>query len=152
MKTLKKFNKNQKGFTLIELLAVIVILAVIAAIAIPLISNIIGKSKEDADMATARQVYDAARLYVTNESSGDFKDKVIEITGGTDSLQVKGYLETNIALPSTKATIASGTVTFGPTGTLTNVVLRISDNEQWTFNGSDVIAGKGKGNKTDPTP
>ncbi|WMM91267.1 prepilin-type N-terminal cleavage/methylation domain-containing protein, partial [Heyndrickxia coagulans] len=33
----RKLLKNQKGFTLIELLAVIVILAIIAAIAIPAI-------------------------------------------------------------------------------------------------------------------
>ncbi len=43
MKRLKKLLKNQKGFTLVELLAVIVILGIIAAIAIPSIGNIIDK-------------------------------------------------------------------------------------------------------------
>ncbi len=37
---------NKKGFTLIELLAVIVILAIIALIVTPVISNIISKAKQ----------------------------------------------------------------------------------------------------------
>ncbi|RIV13331.1 prepilin-type N-terminal cleavage/methylation domain-containing protein, partial [Priestia flexa] len=45
---MKKFLKNEKGLTLIELLAVIVILGIIAAIAIPSIGGIIQKSREDA--------------------------------------------------------------------------------------------------------
>lgn len=60
-------EENQKGFTLIELLAVIVILGIIAVIAIPMIGNIVKGSREDADLATARQIYEAARLYVIGE-------------------------------------------------------------------------------------
>jgi len=37
---------NSKGFTLVELLAVIIILAVIVAIAVPTVSNIINESKQ----------------------------------------------------------------------------------------------------------
>ena len=48
MKKVRRLFKNQKGFTLVELLAVIVILGIIAAIAIPSIGGIIDKSKEDA--------------------------------------------------------------------------------------------------------
>ncbi|MCY9657377.1 prepilin-type N-terminal cleavage/methylation domain-containing protein [Paenibacillus chondroitinus] len=159
-KLLNRLNKDQKGFTLIELLAVIVILAVIAAIAIPLISNIISKSKEDADMATARQVYDAARLFLTNENSGDFVSEVVPVIGTTGTyasdgsgggLQSKGYLESNLALPSSKAAITGGTVSFNSNGILTSVVLNISANEIWTFSGPDVIAGKGKGVKSNPS-
>lgn len=40
---------NKKGFTLIELLAVIVILAIIALIATPIIMNVITKAQEGAD-------------------------------------------------------------------------------------------------------
>ena len=42
---MKKLNK--KGFTLIELLAVIVILAIIALIATPLVLKYIVKARED---------------------------------------------------------------------------------------------------------
>lgn len=61
---LKKFLKNEKGLTLVELLAVIVILGIVAAIAIPSIGSIIQKSKEDAVKADAITVINAAKTYV----------------------------------------------------------------------------------------
>ncbi|MCM3002655.1 type II secretion system protein [Priestia koreensis] len=70
----KKVLKNQKGLTLIELLAVVVILGIIAAIAIPSIGNIIQKSREDGVKADAMQIINAAKTYVsangTPEGSG----------------------------------------------------------------------------------
>ncbi|USB33683.1 prepilin-type N-terminal cleavage/methylation domain-containing protein [Paenibacillus sp. YPG26] len=131
---LKKLGKEEKGFTLIELLAVIVILGIIAIIAIPLISNIINNARTDSDVATARQVYDAARLYIINEKNGDFKDKTVSIVSnatGDDTLQGKGYLEKGIVLPSTKAQITGGTVTFDANGNLKatdGVVIKTTSN------------------------
>lgn len=65
MKALKKRLKDQRGLTLIELLAVIVILGIIAAIAVPSVFGIINKTKEDAKVAEAIQVINSAKLYVT---------------------------------------------------------------------------------------
>jgi type IV pilus assembly protein PilA len=62
VETLRLKLKEQKGFTLIELLAVIVILGIIAAIAIPAIGNVISKSKDHAKVAEALQILDAAKL------------------------------------------------------------------------------------------
>lgn len=68
---LKKFrqlmNKDEKGFTLVELLAVIVILGIIAAIAIPSIANVVENSKKDAVIRTAEQAVEAYRLMETSE-------------------------------------------------------------------------------------
>ena len=50
---MKKLLKNKKGFTLIELLAVIVILGVIMALAVPAVSTYITKSKKDAWSSSA---------------------------------------------------------------------------------------------------
>ncbi|TMW71892.1 prepilin-type N-terminal cleavage/methylation domain-containing protein [Alteribacter natronophilus] len=57
--------KNEKGLTLVELLAVIVILGIIAAIAIPAIGNIMDNSRKDAHIANAEQAVNSARLMVT---------------------------------------------------------------------------------------
>ncbi|WP_175990870.1 type IV pilin protein [Bacillus sp. Marseille-Q1617] len=64
---LKKFLKNDKGLTLVELLAVIVILGIIAAIAVPSIGSIIEKSRADAVKAEGLQVLNAAKLFVASE-------------------------------------------------------------------------------------
>lgn len=45
---LRQLLKKEKGFTLVELLAVIVILAIILAIAVPVVGNVIDNSKEEA--------------------------------------------------------------------------------------------------------
>ncbi|MBM7691930.1 type IV pilus assembly protein PilA [Peribacillus deserti] len=88
IKKMKAFLKNQKGLTLVELLAVIVILGIIAAIAVPSIGKIIDKSKEDAQLANARQIVDATRLALsTNDAI--ITDGIVTI----QELITQGYLE-----------------------------------------------------------
>ena len=90
---LKKLIRNEKGLTLIELLAVIVILGIIAAIAIPSIGGLIDNSKKDAHVANAQQMINAAKIAVTADkslipSSGQSKNITLE------QLEDNGYLET----------------------------------------------------------
>ncbi|WP_285891409.1 prepilin-type N-terminal cleavage/methylation domain-containing protein [Paenibacillus pasadenensis] len=144
----KKLKKDEKGFTLIELLAVIVILGIIAAIAIPLIGNVMSKSREKSDFQTARQIYDAARLYVTNEKNGDFQE-----TGGLDisidDLKDTGYLD-SINLPSTKAAITDGKVRFQADGALQYVQI-IAETTKY-YAGPDIMKGEGASVTTSPGP
>ncbi|EPZ39683.1 hypothetical protein C289_0304 [Anoxybacillus ayderensis] len=66
---LKRIIRNEKGLTLIELLAVIVILGIIAAIAIPSIGGLIENSRKDAHIANAQQMVNAARLAYTADNT-----------------------------------------------------------------------------------
>ena len=122
-KRLGKLGKEEKGFTLIELLAVIVILGIIAVIAIPMIGNVIDKSRQNADLATARQIYDAARLYTVTENLGKSTSGQTSVTLAT--LQSNNYLENNLVLPSTKSPLntTSTFVTFNSSGELVNVTV-----------------------------
>lgn len=139
-------EENQKGFTLIELLAVIVILGIIAVIAIPMIGNIINKSKSDSDVAAARQIYDATRMYVMGELQGDFKNKVVNIndvdSDNKNDLVHAGYLDNPVYLPSTKEEIAGGTVTFSGDGVLSEIKIITTTHtstKPLTFSGTEVM-------------
>ncbi len=59
-------KKKSKGFTLIELLAVIVILAIIALIAVPIVLNLIEKSRKGAAVDSAYGLRKSAQLYYTS--------------------------------------------------------------------------------------
>jgi type IV pilus assembly protein PilA len=82
---LKRLLKNERGLTLIELLAVIVILGIIAAIAIPSIGGIINKSKDDAKIAEGIQIINAAKLYMTaNNFSPDTSGGTVQTLDQND--------------------------------------------------------------------
>ncbi|PIC67871.1 Tfp assembly type protein [Sporosarcina sp. P21c] len=87
---MKKFMQkklNQKGLTLVELLAVIVILGIIAAIAVPAIGNIIENTKYNAVKSDALNALSAANLYYAEEPVA----KTITV----EKLVEGGYLDNN---------------------------------------------------------
>ncbi|MEK5322771.1 prepilin-type N-terminal cleavage/methylation domain-containing protein [Aeribacillus sp. FSL M8-0254] len=72
-----KLLKKEKGMTLIELLAVIIIIAIILAIAIPIITNVIGDSRDRATVSEALNIISAAKLkyaQVGDPEDGDQED------------------------------------------------------------------------------
>ncbi|WP_409270810.1 type II secretion system protein [Neobacillus sp. SCS-31] len=68
-KNIKKKMKDQRGLTLVELLAVIVILGIISAIAVPSIGGLIDNTKKDAHLANAQQMINSAKLAVTTNTT-----------------------------------------------------------------------------------
>ncbi len=115
---IKKFGqrlKNEKGLTLIELLAVIVILGIIAAIAIPSIAGIIEKAREDAIKADAIQVINAGKLYIAGNGIPDGTDPTIDddmLKSFLDNVTLKDY---SVSIDTTKNNqlSVSGTGTKG---------------------------------------
>jgi len=71
---LKKNLKNQKGFTLIEIIAVLVILGILAAVAIPKFMDL----QVDAKKANARQAVAAAQSAI----SMSYAQYLLNPTGG----------------------------------------------------------------------
>ena len=94
---------KKKGFTLIELLAVIVILAVIALIATPLIMNVINDARKNSFKDSAYGVIKAVELKSMRERLNDNGNStfVVDLTG-TDldykgSKPKKGYAAINVS-------------------------------------------------------
>ncbi|MGG4410387.1 prepilin-type N-terminal cleavage/methylation domain-containing protein [Niallia taxi] len=116
---LKKHIKNEKGLTLIELLAVIVILGIIAAIAIPSIANIIEKSRFDAIKADAVQILNGAQTYI---SANDYQ------TGELTGTELGNYVQNVTTFPDGyKVVVASnGALTFTGAGSKGNVKVTIT--------------------------
>ena len=90
--------KKKKGFTLIELLAVIVILAIIALIATPIILNVIDESREKSNINSVYNIIKAADLYYTENSLEDDKfleNDILENIKITGKKPEGGYLYIN---------------------------------------------------------
>ena len=86
---IKQLLKKEGGFTLVELLAVIVILGLIIAISVPLVGNVVAKSKTKTNEAKLELVIDAAKLYDINDGSDT--DSTVTST----DLFTAGYLDSD---------------------------------------------------------
>ena len=68
---MKKTLHNKKGFTLAELLIVVAIIAVLVAIAIPIFTSQLEKSRDAVTAANVRAAYAEASAAKLTESDGD---------------------------------------------------------------------------------
>jgi prepilin-type N-terminal cleavage/methylation domain-containing protein len=91
---IRKNNKN--GFTLVELLAVIVILAVILAIAVPGISGLIDNSKRSAFEADAKMILTGLEYQQLQTTVGTAQITITDnLTLTTDNLSTLGANSAN---------------------------------------------------------
>ena len=121
---------NKKGFTLIELLAVIVILAIIALIATPMIMGVIDDARKGAAEASANGYIDAVEsspIYTMIENGSD--------TGLASGVYVVGTTEAtnNSSKLSDKATVkvkgeapTAGWVAVGDNGVVVAACLKFN--------------------------
>lgn len=127
IKFVKNKLKEEKGLTLIELLAVIVILGIIAAIAIPAIGNIIENSRYNAVKSDALNALSAANIYFAENS----KEKDVTLATLAD-----GYLEAPGKLPKTGD---NNKIVKGENGlAITTEAITFSGSKTVTFKGATV--------------
>lgn len=84
---------NKKGFTLIELLAVIIILAVIALIATPVVLNVVDKAKKSAAESSVAGYADAiklARVEYMFDHNGQEPSTFTDLTTAQGAITVSG--------------------------------------------------------------
>ncbi len=89
-------NFFNKGFTLIELLAVIIILAIVALIATPIILNVIEDSRDSANMSQAEILYSGAQTLYASLLLSDDAELLNKISIGEN---VYSFLETTNEKP-----------------------------------------------------
>ncbi len=145
LKRLGKRLKDQRGLTLVELLAVILILGIIAAIAVPSIGNIVAKSKYDAAKADAIQVINSAKLYVASNGVPDTTtDTDLTSDDGTPPTELSEFIEKVNNLSAYVVTItktgeikikSSTAISANKKGEVDKIVGTISDINALTYEG-----------------
>ena len=121
-------KNNKKGFTLVELLAVIVILAIIALIATPIILNVIDNAKEGAaknsaygyidalEKANAQEILKNSEVTVLNDTYTISDSGKVVTYGSNKSISVnfKGDAPSNGGtLTYTNGKLTDGSITVG---------------------------------------
>lgn len=121
---------NKKAFTLIELLAVIVVLAIILAIAIPAISSIIENSRYAAFVQTKSNIVSAAKLYASTH-----EEELPKNIGERTFINLQKLRDANLVTNSIVDTRTGQTITDGDIA-----VEKISPLEfKYTFIPSNII-------------
>jgi type IV pilus assembly protein PilA len=136
-KKLKNNLKDQRGLTLIELLAVIVILGIIAAIAIPSIGNVIENSKRSAIRADAMQILSAAKLYAADNGVPVDKAGTEANEAQITQAELANYVDNTTTMSTYTVTFVGNTPKLSSTGTKGGQTITFTDA---TVNGIDSAA------------
>ena len=115
-------KNNKKGFTLAELLIVVAIIAVLVAVAIPVFTAQLEKSREATDLANVRSAYaEQMAAYLTGDNKTDIADINVPVKQTVDKWQCDGNAD--------NTTISEGHADAGitvPAKTTGNYVVKIN--------------------------
>ena len=76
------FRRNEKGFTLVELMIVVVIIGILASIAIPKFTNLIGKTKAAEAKGVLNQIIQLEKAYQMSENA------YVDFAAGADCVEI----------------------------------------------------------------
>lgn len=125
---------NKKGFTLIELLAVIIILAIVALIATPIVLNVVDDAKKSAAKSEASMILSGITSYCSLEDMkvqmGTLAEDAKKCGAATITAENAKTMYTNSDATVSAVTVADGKYTFTVTSNGYNV--KVDNNEVGT--------------------
>jgi len=135
-------KKNNKGFTLAELLIVVAIIAVLVAIAIPVFTNQLEKSREATDIANVRSAYaQLVTTYLADGTQSTYNVAARQTVSGWQGPSGTVVMQTK----SGESTYSYAAVTSGNNYTISTSV---DSNGDLTINVGGGTAGTGTGTGT----
>ncbi len=111
-----KKNQSKKGFTLVEIMIVVVIIALLAAMAVPAFQRVRDTSRENAALNDLRQLASAADQYfLENGVTTVNRTALVGVSSYVKSLRTDNTYPTTITQGTNiEATVPSvGTVSYG---------------------------------------
>ena len=144
---------RQKGFTLIELVGVIVLVSLMVLIIVPTVEKSVKVGQINADKQLKENMILAAKSWAVDNKDKMPKEPEVKINIWLSDLQKDGYIERDIKLPSTGASIdeACIEVTNKSSSTAKKDVYDYVYNDNCTINLDLVIIGKPSGSNN-PLP
>lgn len=97
---MKRLKKNKKGFTLVEIIVVLVIIGILLALAVPAITQYVGKAGDTKIATQIKSAFTAAQTFNTSNVAANPSIDAATAKGDIDADAVNGELgleETNKA-------------------------------------------------------
>ena len=125
----------KKGFTLIELLAVIIILAIVALIATPIILNVVDDARESAARSEASMIVSGVNNYCATAAMKNQLD-------GTEDICANGVEPTEVPTMVNLGNAKVTSITYNSTSGAVTALTITSNTYTVTYNGTTFSVSK----------